>query len=163
MYFFEEQLAYPTPITNKLKLGSLYTLDKPELMKDFSIVISIMHNPPKLLDAITHLSISLNDSKEENLTPHFKRVFALIDEGVALNKNVLIHCEKGMSRSASFVIAWLLREQHHQGLEADYDAVLLSLVKIRSLVSPNAGFATQLRHYSEQLNSELLVQQHGLK
>lgn len=155
MFFLNAQLAFPTRITNTLFLGSVDTLDDDQFMAEVHTVISLLSNPKILRAPVDQLIIPIEDSKEVVLSPYFSKVFSLIDRGVSENKKVLIHCEKGMSRSASMVIAWQLREQHQQGEIADYDFVLKQLVQSRGMVKPNKGFETQLRLFAATLNVQL--------
>jgi predicted protein tyrosine phosphatase len=55
---------------------------------------------------------------------------------------VLVHCSAGRSRSASVVIAYLMREE---GLS--YEQAYASVVKARPIVQPNTGFSHQLEWY----------------
>lgn len=148
--FFDEQLAYPTQVSPHVYLGSVGTLDNKAFMATIHKVISVMENPPYMRCA--QMIIPIADSKEVSIACHFETVIQQIRVCKDSGKNVLLHCEKGMSRSASFAVAWLLQERHDQGQVADYDDVLRALVCERSLVAPNAGFASQLRDFSNQLN-----------
>lgn len=60
------------------------------------------------------------------------------------NGTVLVHCEQGVSRSASVVIAYLLAATHEFHSVTD----ALDFVKSkRGVIRPNAGFLRQLEHY----------------
>lgn len=64
---------------------------------------------------LRHMWINAKDSKEVSLNEHFEPAFAFIskqlDEG-----NVLVHCQMGKSRSASIVIAFLIK---HLGIPVE--------------------------------------------
>ncbi len=155
MLMFEEQLAHPTAINEYLFLGSVRTLESSTFMRNIQCVISVMKSPPKI-ENVKQLIVSIEDMTEINITSYFSLVFEHIESCRANNEKVLVHCEKGMSRSSSFVIAWLLQEGHTNGKQVDYQEVLRELVKKRSLVAPNAGFAVQLRNFADELNQKLL-------
>ena len=53
-----------------------------------------------------HLSIALHDSLFEDLLIHLPRICDFIDEAVAGGGVVFVHCEMGISRSATCVIAY---------------------------------------------------------
>lgn len=57
---------------------------------------------------------------------------------------VLVHCHLGQSRSASIVIAYMMRKQ---GLT--YEEALEKVKRKRSLVKPNVGFVKQLQLWGE--------------
>jgi len=64
----------------------------------------------------------------------------------------LVHCFAGHSRSASFVIAYLMKYY-----EMTYDDALEFVQKKRETVSPNDGFVTQLRSYGQRLATRRLI------
>ena len=57
-----------------------------------------------------------------------------------LQPRVLVHCLQGVSRSGAVVVAYTMR-----ALGLDYDAALGVVRQYRPAVSPNPGFADQLR------------------
>jgi len=63
--------------------------------------------------------------------------------------SVLVHCEQGMSRSSSVVIAYLMR-YHNMTRDEAY----LTCKKKRPMICPNSGFWDQLQVYETKLNSE---------
>jgi hypothetical protein len=66
--------------------------------------------------------------------------------------NVLIHCVAGVSRSASFIIAYLIRYGHMDLVRA-YDHVKKRRPKIR----PNQGFMTQLMDWEWAILGEEII------
>ena len=91
-----------------------------------------------------YLKISLIDTDEEDLFPHFEKAIAFIDEALQDGK-VLVHCMSGMSRSASMVGAWLIRKQ---GLE--FQEALDLMQEKRPIVQPNEGFCEQLKQFASK-------------
>jgi protein-tyrosine phosphatase len=62
--------------------------------------------------------------------------------------SVLVHCNKGVSRSASFVIGYLMKTG---GLRLD--AALELLKSKRSIVQPNDSFMTQVMFFTISLSA----------
>ena len=62
-----------------------------------------------------------------------------------LNGKILVHCKEGVSRSASLVLAYLVRDQEMTLKEA------VRLVRSKREISPNQGFLQQLIDYSYKL------------
>ena len=61
--------------------------------------------------------------------------------------NILVHCNKGVSRSATFVIAYLMKKN-----DLTVDKALEYVKSKREIVSPNEAFIGQLRKYVQQSN-----------
>lgn len=59
---------------------------------------------------------------------------------------VLVHCNAGVSRSASIVIAYLMK---HYGMS--FDEAFKFVKSKRSFIRPNAGFVEQLKAYEAKL------------
>lgn len=57
---------------------------------------------------------------------------------------VLVHCVQGISRSGAIVVAYLMRLQ-----SLDYDSALALAQNSRSVITPNSGFADQLRLWAQ--------------
>ena len=78
----------------------------PQLMVAYNVthIVSILRYYPST--GPHHLAISLDDSHFENLLIHFSRVCDFIDEAIAGGGVVFVHCQMGVSSSASCVIAY---------------------------------------------------------
>lgn len=60
---------------------------------------------------------------------------------------VYVHCNAGVSRSASFVIAYLMRE-----LAMTFEEAFTFVKQKRPQIMPNHGFVTQLKQYYHIVN-----------
>lgn len=81
------------------------------------------------------------DSKQEDLLSHFESSVAFINEGRTRGA-VLVHCMAGVSRSATIITAWLMKENRW-----DVTKALHKLKKKRSIVCPNEAFMWQLHQW----------------
>jgi protein-tyrosine phosphatase len=88
----------------------------------------------------------LEDTPGQDISQHFEEASEYLEEARKSSKNVLVHCIQGMSRSASFVIAYLLSKQN-MTLRQAYDHVFSK----RSIVRPNPGFMSQLIKFEEKV------------
>ena len=62
--------------------------------------------------------------------------------------SVLVHCHKGISRSASFIIGYLMKKNSFTFIEA-----LSHVQTCRPIVQPNDSFTAQLINYEVLLNN----------
>jgi protein-tyrosine phosphatase len=134
--------------------GKLDAKDKEKLQK-MGIKYILNCTPPRTLDkengcpnyyekekSFVYKRIPIFDNKGEDITSHLDAAYAFIEEGKHYGK-VLVHCHKGVSRSASFVIGYLMRKN-----EFTFDEALAHVQMCRSVVQPNTAFVEQLRMYS---------------
>jgi len=112
--------------------------------KRFDIVDAISSETNK--EVTFHiLGIGIDDHINQNLSDSFDEVTELMRKYTTKNSKVLIHCRMGISRSASFVIAYLINYHNMTLLYAlDY------LKKKRPIIKPNDGFLQQLKRYEEK-------------
>ncbi|XP_010490926.1 PREDICTED: tyrosine-protein phosphatase yvh1-like [Camelina sativa] len=85
----------------------------------------------------TRMVVFAHDKEWENLLDFFDLCLDFIDAG-RKEKGVLVHCFAGQSRSASVVIAYLMRNEKLSSKDA------LASLRHSSHASPNPGFLKQL-------------------
>jgi protein-tyrosine phosphatase len=88
----------------------------------------------------------IDDDKDEKISQHFFDVHKIISEALSQNKNVIVHCAAGMSRSPTLVIAYLMIENRWS-----YEAAYGYVRSRRGIVEPNIGFAKQLKSLEYRL------------
>ncbi|CAF1289614.1 unnamed protein product [Rotaria sordida] len=99
---------------------------------------------------ITAKHIIMADEMDVKLSDHLNEALDFIYHTIGNNSSnkILIHCEAGIRRSPSIVIAYLMR-YHNQSLKAAYDYVK----QCKNNVDPHAGFFKQLIEFEQQLSS----------
>ena len=95
---------------------------------------------------IRYKTLPLSDDPATQLSPFFESAFEFIKEGIENGQGVLVHCYAGQSRSASIVIAYLMKEK-----SLTLDESLKLLREKRPCVCPNMGFFVQLRSFEKKL------------
>ena len=88
---------------------------------------------------------SVLDDNSENISQYFPATNAFIDQG-RKEGCVLVHCVWGISRSAAFVIAYVM----HNKL-INFRAAFQLVHRARPIIAPNMGFRSQLQVYGFEL------------
>eukprot|EP00940_MAST-03C_sp_MAST-3C-sp2_P000915 g915.t1 len=129
--------------------GSVPASD-PKRLRDRSITHVInccahRHPSPKAIaDEFVLLGLSLNDSSVSDLVAVMYATIDFIEQAKATRKDckILIHCLKGISRSASLAAAYLMWKRGIDAFQA-----LREIRKARPSVDPNADFLVQLTEW----------------
>ena len=90
-----------------------------------------------------HLFIKCRDHPTQDLLSHMTHACEFIDRILDSKRKVLVHCAMGVSRSATMVIAYLMRKHKKLGP----DMVLAQVKAKRAVVKPNEGFMEQLLYW----------------
>ena len=104
-------------------------------------------------DKFNYKIIQIDDLPNQNLQKYFDSAHKFIDEALSENtedsiKNkVLVHCQVGMSRSATIVIGYLMRKFPEMSLNKAHRFVKAK----RPIVNPNDGFMRQLKSFERIL------------
>jgi protein-tyrosine phosphatase len=91
-------------------------------------------------EQFSYLRIPAQDYLRERLGPYFREISEFIDKGKARNNRVLVHCQLGVSRSATAVLAALMINER-MGLQEAFDL----LKSAKNDVEPNVTFLRELR------------------
>ncbi|KAF9463804.1 protein-tyrosine phosphatase-like protein [Collybia nuda] len=101
-------------------------------------VASVYYVPEGLLE---RKSVEFDDNADVDLMVHFTKTNAYISN--ALEKGgVLVHCLRGVSRSATVVAAYLMATRR-----LSYQEAVDFIKSRRPMVNPNPGFIRQLELY----------------
>ncbi|KAF1816325.1 DSPc-domain-containing protein, partial [Eremomyces bilateralis CBS 781.70] len=82
-----------------------------------------------------------------DIVPDLYRLVRVIDARVQARKRVLIHCQCGVSRSASLIVAYGLYKNPHLSVQEAYDAVK----KRSKWIGPNMNLIMQLQEFRSGL------------
>eukprot|EP00658_Telonema_sp_P-2_P015444 TRINITY_DN1593_c0_g1_i2.p1 TRINITY_DN1593_c0_g1~~TRINITY_DN1593_c0_g1_i2.p1 ORF type:complete len:269 (+),score=49.90 TRINITY_DN1593_c0_g1_i2:123-929(+) len=96
---------------------------------------------------VTTVAIPDDDSAENDLYAALRATVAHVKQALASECVVLVHCERGVSRSATVVAACVMQA----GEESDPEVALQWLRARRSVVDPNQGFRRALESWGHNL------------
>jgi predicted protein tyrosine phosphatase len=89
-----------------------------------------------------HMIVAIFDSTEDSVLPHLAKVLCFIHRARLAGEAVLVHCSAGRSRSAAFVIAYLMTV-----LSCSYDTGYSVLSRVNPHALPNPSFVQQLETF----------------
>jgi len=98
---------------------------------------------PAFPQDFTYLQIPLLDCASEKIQDHFHKTSKFIQEALDNKGRVLIHCLKGVSRSATIAAAYVIKAHSTSPSKA-----VQMLRQNRPIIKPNSGFMTQLEWYA---------------
>ncbi|KAI8804457.1 protein-tyrosine phosphatase-like protein, partial [Cladochytrium replicatum] len=136
-------IVYPCEILpKKLYLGSSLSATDEQLLTDMQIthIMNVTIRSPHVFpDRFVYRRVGIEDSANVDIVAAFLENLDFFDDhrdGV-----FLVHCEQGVSRSASIVIAYLIKYGHCRNFDEAFEFVR----KRRTLARPNQGFEKSLR------------------
>ena len=89
--------------------------------------------------------IAVNDCSTQNLKSHFDEAIEFIRHAKQTKSKVLVHCQAGISRSPTLVIAYLMKE-YGKTMDDAYSMVR----KKRPIIAPNLIFMSQLMDFETE-------------
>eukprot|EP00483_Globobulimina_turgida_P008816 UN08834 len=93
------------------------------------------------------MRVPISDSYLQNIKTHFIKAIAFINDAFKdENNRVLVHCFAGISRSATIIIAYLMKVQ-----AMSYEDAFLFVKEKRDVINPNKGFVEQLQKYEKDI------------
>jgi len=132
-------------IVPNLYLGDVYAAHNTRELKKRNIthiVTCTVGVVPPFPDSFQYKHLKILDCAAENIHEHFGETSAFIGDAIADGGKVLVHCIRGVSRSATIVSAYLMTAFKMSHIEA-VEKVRLK----RPIARPNYGFMAQLEMY----------------
>lgn len=134
---------------------NIYLYSEPTLHEilDFDLIINVAEEipdlqymiPPEFHGKIKYYHVEW--SHQSKIVKDLRRLTDLMHKATLENKKVLIHCQCGVSRSASLMVAYIMR-YCNMSLNDAYN----KLKSIAKDISPNMGLIFQLMEWSEELD-----------
>lgn len=139
--------AAMTRITDHLFLTGVGGMTRDNFRRNhIDFVVNITTEAPLWEDTET-MRVPVDDDHSANILAYLDQVVDRIHEAIQRRgAHVLVHCVAGVSRSATIVIAYLMK---HRRL--DLRSAFNHCFSLRPVIRPNNGFMTQLIAYEQQL------------
>ncbi|XP_071428276.1 protein phosphatase Slingshot homolog 1 isoform X2 [Pithys albifrons albifrons] len=157
------QMDKPSLIFDHLYLGSEWNASNLEELQGSGIdyILNVTREIDNFFPGLfAYHNIRVYDEETTDLLAHWNEAYHFINKAKKNHSKCLVHCKMGVSRSASTVIAYAMKE-FGWSLEKAYNYVKQK----RSIARPNAGFMRQLLEYegildaSKQRHNKLWKQQ----
>ncbi|XP_066467568.1 protein phosphatase Slingshot homolog 3 isoform X2 [Tiliqua scincoides] len=151
MLLIMAQMDRPSKIFDHLFLGSEWNAaNLEELQRNrISHILNVTREIDNFFpEHFKYMNVRLYDEEASQLLPYWKETYHFISAAWAQGLRVLVHCKMGVSRSASTVIAYAMKE-YGWSLEQ----ALRHVKERRPIVHPNPGFMRQLELYQGILDA----------
>nr|XP_023957293.1 protein phosphatase Slingshot homolog 1 isoform X1 [Chrysemys picta bellii] len=157
------QMDKPSLIFDHLYLGSEWNASNLEELQGSGVyyILNVTREIDNFFPGLfAYHNIRVYDEETTDLLAHWNEAYHFINKAKKNHSKCLVHCKMGVSRSASTVIAYAMKE-FGWSLEKAYNYVKQK----RSIARPNAGFMKQLLEYegildaSKQRHNKLWKQQ----
>ncbi|KAG6604580.1 phosphatase Slingshot 2 protein [Phytophthora cinnamomi] len=150
--------AEPSQILAHVFLGSRAHARDKELLQRLGITHVLNVTPPKTMDPVagvpnffekdklfTYRRCPIFDNKAEDISGVLEGCVAFMDQAKYYGR-ILVHCNKGVSRSSSMVVAYLMKLR-----AMSFEQALAFVVERRPIANPNESFRRQLQEYGRRL------------
>merc|ERR1712110_366077 len=140
-----------TKITDRIYITDASQATNQEFLKNNQITAIITLSVHRLPTRITALLkdykfVEIADNCKSNIQLYFNDCIDFINKNIK-NGKVLVHCDAGISRSATIVIAYLMKTNNWSWREAcDF------VQERRSCIAPNFSFIGQLLNFESTMN-----------
>lgn len=136
-----------------LYFGSQDIACNPSILKALQItdILSVGVAVPAY-ENIEYKFIKAYDLPSFNMKNIFDECFTYLENIRLLNRRVYVHCNAGISRSPTIIIAYVMRH-----LKVYFDDAFKLVKEKRLSINPNAGFVAQLKEYECYLKNNLFM------
>ena len=144
-------LCHMTLIIPHLYLGSKTNAQYLCELQYFNIntIINVACEIPKICnDKFKYIKYNWDDIFIFDILVDIDDIVDQIHTEITNENSVLVHCAKGISRSASVVIGYLMKYK-----KMSYNDAYKYVKTLRSCINPNSGFVDQLKIYGDKLSN----------
>jgi dual specificity phosphatase 12 len=107
-------------------------------------ILTVMRGRFSVPETFFRHQIPLDDVEDADVLQHMIPSITFIQAELDKGKGILVHCQAGTSRSATIAAAYIMYSQN-----VDASTAIDLIRKVRSSISPNAGFIVQLEIFHQ--------------
>jgi predicted protein tyrosine phosphatase len=141
-----------TCLAGQLYLGNARAAATLKTLKQYKIshVLSVLDTPIAVPPAVLLKEcryLKVDDKSKEDMIQYFPEFCQWIDSVLSSNPKhrLLVHCFMGVSRSATFVLAYWIWKRYFPTVQH----AVAALRSYRSVIQPNPGFVKQLEQWRD--------------
>ncbi|XP_036070327.1 protein phosphatase Slingshot homolog 1 isoform X2 [Oryzias melastigma] len=145
------QMDKATLIFDHVYLGSEWNASNLEELRECGVgyILNVTREIDNFFPGMfCYQNVRVYDEDATDMLAHWNDTYNFIAKAKKNNSKCLVHCKMGVSRSASTVIAYAMKE-YSWSLEKAYNFVK----QRRSIAQPNSGFMKQLAEYEGILDA----------
>ncbi|XP_062268622.1 protein phosphatase Slingshot homolog 1 [Platichthys flesus] len=145
------QMDKATLVLDHVYLGSEWNASNLEELRECGVgyILNVTREIDNFFPGMfSYHNVRVYDEDATDLLAHWNDTYNFILKAKKNNSKCLVHCKMGVSRSASTVIAYAMKE-YGWSLEKAYNIVKQK----RSIAQPNGGFMRQLAEYEGILDA----------
>uniref|UniRef100_A0A8C5HL00 Protein phosphatase Slingshot homolog 1 n=1 Tax=Gouania willdenowi TaxID=441366 RepID=A0A8C5HL00_GOUWI len=145
------QMDKATPIFDHVYLGSEWNASNLEELRECGVgyILNVTREIDNFFPGMfSYLNVRVYDEDATDLLAHWNDTYNFIAKAKKNNSKCLVHCKMGVSRSASTVIAYAMKE-YGWSLEKAHNFVK----QRRNIAEPNTAFMRQLAEYEGILDA----------
>ncbi|VDC07927.1 unnamed protein product [Peniophora sp. CBMAI 1063] len=140
------EYAHMNEIVPGLWVGDLLSTKDLQALRDNNIhsILTAMRGRIAINETFLRQQILLDDTEDADVLQHLIPAISFINAELEKGRGVLVHCQAGMSRSATIAAAYLMYTRN-----IDVASAIEILQKARPQAQPNPGFITQLEIFHQ--------------
>ena len=154
--FAEEFDSEPAEILDYMYLGSEEHSANEKVLKSngITLILNVATGCKNHFEnKFVYKNLAILDNCESEISDNFEEAFAFIEAAKKNGEKVLVHCQAGISRSATICAAYLMKTQ-----SLNVSQALEKVRQKRKVVAPNFSFMVQLERYYEELQLKTPLQ-----
>ena len=139
----------PTHIIDNIYLGNARNAASYYQLKELNInfIINITQDISLYYpEEFTYYNYNIEDDNNESIKQFFEKSYQnIVNSQNQQNKNILIHCFMGASRSVTLLLYYIIRKNKKRGINVNLDDTIKFIKDKRSVINPTEKYIKDLK------------------